>query len=275
MNNNGKIKELKPSCLIFDKNNTSYFGFDDTKICIISQGFEYLNNVNYIVETISNKTFTVRATYQNTKIVCVGFLSYYILYKNCTDIPLSTIANNYYNTSLNEYSKDKMDINKAKDEYPTIHLSQEKVFFEYAQKNFFPLLPKCDVNELTIKVDEYFFFIEELSKKHLPNKIENKNELILKYNAFATSIQPYIETRIDGTIIKHIIKQHELPIGISPLKFNEKDKFINIWYFIDIFKIPIKNMKIITNEHLKHNQKSSKFHNDFAKICTTFKKGID
>ena len=35
MNNNGKIKELKPSCLIFDKNNTSYFGFDDTKICII------------------------------------------------------------------------------------------------------------------------------------------------------------------------------------------------------------------------------------------------
>lgn len=198
MNNNGKIKKLKPSHLIFDKNNTSYFGFDDTKNCIFSQDFEYLNNVDYITETINNKTFTVRATYKNTKIVCVGFLPYYILYKNCTDTQLSTIANNYYNTSLNEYSKDKMDINKAKDEYPTIHLQQEKAFFEYAQKNFFPLLLECDIEDLTIIYNEYVEFINstfnEYNTKNVQNDLQltNKSKNIDKLNTYNIEIVPLV-----------------------------------------------------------------------------------
>ncbi len=292
MNNNGKIKELKPSCLISDKNNTSYFGFDDTKICIISQGFEYLNNVDYIVETISNKTFTVRATYQNTKIVCVGFLSYYILYKNCTDIPLSTIANNYYNTSLNEYSKDKMDINKAKDEYPTIHLSQEKVFFEYAQKNFFPLLPECDITSLSELANLYLNFIntKQISKQtdeiNTTNKNHSSNNKSYEYNiSIISKIYEYLtEKDIDEGVFPlssfcECIENADFKKLFSLPKMKNKtryiigfiNKFINSrdktkdWYLISARSISSEKLKCGTganvSERWKNKLKKIKPHN--------------
>lgn len=272
MNDNSIIKTLKPSHLIYDKSHNLHIGFDDTKICIISQGFEYINTVEDITEIISNKKFNVRATHNNTKIICVGFLSYYVLNKNCTDASLSTIAINYYNPRFKEYIKNKMDRDKAKAEYPSFHLSEENEFFDYAQKNFFPLLPDCDIEDLTTRFNEYVLFVNTLNETCSNKDFQNDNELLIKYNDFATSIQPFFETRIDGTYIRHIIEKKKLPIGMPPLKFNEKDKFINIWYFIDIFQIPMRNMKIITNEKIKHNQKSSKSNNDFAEICTALKK---
>ena len=275
MNTNGLIYKLKIGSNIFDKNRILYIAFDDEKKCIISHdniSFEGKIDIN---ETIGNIIYTVNSSYKNTKIICTGFLMYYIAYKNHNNFPLNQIANEYYKKRFDKYSNNKIDINKAKAEYPTIHLSQEKAFFEYAQKNFFPLLPECDVDDLTIIYNEYVQFINSLKNEYNTKNVQNDSQLLEKYNAFATSIQSYFETRIDGTLIQHIIENKELPIGTTLLKFNEKDKFINIWYFINIFQIPIKNMKNITKEDLKHNQKSSKSYNDFANICIDFKKSID
>ena len=51
---------------IFDKNNTSYIGLMTLKFVSFHRVMKYLI-FNYIVETNSNKTFTVRATYQKQK----------------------------------------------------------------------------------------------------------------------------------------------------------------------------------------------------------------
>lgn len=176
MKNNSIIKTLKPSTLIYDKNHKSHIGFDDTKSCIISQGFYYMEPVKYISKNIGNKKITIRATHEKTKIVCVGFLSYYILNTFDTTKSLLSIARDYYSTRLIEYSKDIMDVDNAEANYISIHLSEENEFFEYAKKNFFPLLPECDITTFSNLATKYFDFINKKQLGKQIDEIPTKNE---------------------------------------------------------------------------------------------------
>lgn len=230
MNNNSIIKTLKPSTLIYAKNHKSYIGFDDTKSCIISQGFYYMKSVKYISKTIGNEKFTIRATHIRSKIVCVGFLSYYLLNGNCTELTLLEIASNYYNTHYIEYNKDKMDSNKAKTEFPDIHLAEENEFFEYAKKNFFGLLPKCDITTLSDLANSYFDFIKT---KQI---CKQTDEIHTKTDDHSSNNQSY---DYDSTLISNIYKYlAENDINENAFPFSSFCKCIEDANFEKLFILP-------------------------------------